>query len=130
MQASPNFNPGFLHALNRSPNRSLNFDQRDGQVVQWHEQSVALKLRNERSMTWMYLSWHPEAARVTCGSQLKRGAVSEAYTFGAALNRLLNGRILTTATLPIPFERVVQLSFSESLNKERKQDLWCEIMGK
>eukprot|EP00210_Caulerpa_lentillifera_P004831 g4612.t1 len=81
-------------------------------------------------MTWMYISWHPIAARVNLGDTPRRGSVTESYSFGENLNRALRGLILLSATLPFPFERVVCLTFSESVDHEKKHSLFCEVMGR
>jgi len=81
-------------------------------------------------MTWMYISWHPIAARVNLGDAPRRGSITEVYSFGESLKRALHGLVLLSATLPIPFERLVCLDFSESLDHDKKHTLWCEVMGR
>ena len=78
----------------------------------------------------MYISWHPVAARLNCGEPPQRGSASEGYSFGEALRKALNGLILTKASLPHPFERVVCLLFSESRDRGHKHALWCEVRGR
>ena len=101
-----------------------------GQIVQWHPKCVALRLRHDDDRTWMYLSWHPVAARVHCGASPPRGAAAELYHFGKALHKSLQGYVLQTASLPVAFERLVHLTFSPSLDREAEYALWCEVMGK
>ncbi|KAI8108413.1 hypothetical protein M9434_006439 [Picochlorum sp. BPE23] len=100
-------------------------------VVQYREQSLALKLRTVTDIKWLSISWKPDLAHIgTRELEPRRGSASEAFTFGDAVQRNLRGMILNGVSMPEMWERVAKLSFGERADDFPRYYLYVEIMNK
>lgn len=100
-------------------------------VVQYREQSLALKLRTVTDIKWLSISWNPDLAHIgTRELEPRRGSASEAFTFGDAVQRNLRGMILNGVSMPEMWERVAKLSFGERADDFPRYYLYVEIMNK
>jgi predicted ribosome quality control (RQC) complex YloA/Tae2 family protein len=101
------------------------------QAVQVEEHPVALRLRTLQGSAWLYLSWHPVVGHLALSERgPERGALAEAFSFGAQLNTLLHGLVLTDVQLPHRWERVVQLSLAQRPAEPPLISLMVEVMGR
>jgi predicted ribosome quality control (RQC) complex YloA/Tae2 family protein len=100
-------------------------------VLQVGDALVALRLRTLTASAWLYLSWAPGAGYVGLSEAgPPRGALAEAFQFGERLNGLAAGLVLTAARLPMPFERVVQLSLADRPGAPPTLELFAEVTGR
>ncbi len=100
-------------------------------IVQYREQSLALKLRTVTDSKWLNISWNPALAFVGSRElEPRRGSASEAFTFGDAVQRNLRGMILNGVSMPEMWERVARLSFGERADGLPIYYLYIEIMNK
>lgn len=60
----------------------------------------------------------------------RRGATSEAYSFGEQLYAGLSGLVLVGVKMPQAWERVLQLQFGERLGAPPTRSLYCEVMAR
>lgn len=101
------------------------------QTVQVEEHVLALRLRTLTGSAWLYLSWHPAAGHLALSeSGPERGSISEAFQFGEQVSKLCRGLVLTNASLPYAWERVIQFSLADRVADPPRVHLFCEIMGR
>lgn len=100
------------------------------QVLQYEERAVYLKLRTAESAHTLHLSWHPMAARLCLGQLPSRGASSEAFAFGEQLQEALRSGILQRVSLPVPWERVVELQVGERSTDPPTLRVYLEVLGR
>jgi len=101
-------------------------------VIQYHPQSLAIHLRTPtRSDAYLHLCWSPAFSHIgLLDSPPRRGSASESFSFGDQLKRHLNNMLLLDASLPEAWERVLRLSFGESLGGPVQSELYVELMNK
>lgn len=100
-------------------------------VQQVDSHTIALNIRGLDESTWLYLSWHPMSGHFGLGERpLRLGVASEAFPFGEQLKSQLKGLILSEATIPVPWERVLRLAFAERPSSPVSHVLYCEIMSR
>ena len=101
-------------------------------VIQYHPQSLAIHLRTPtRSDAHLHLCWSPAFSHIgLLDSPPRRGSASESFSFGDQLKRHLNNMLLLDASLPEAWERVLRLSFGESLGGPVQSELYVELMNK
>lgn len=83
----------------------------NSQVVQYEQRAVSIKLRTPSAVEHLHLSWHQTAARLCLGPPPDRGAVSEAFAFGADSQKCMSPAASTRALSPYT-PHVVYLSSS------------------
>jgi predicted ribosome quality control (RQC) complex YloA/Tae2 family protein len=98
------------------------------QVYQVDRYTVALYLRTIDRKGWLYLSWHPRAARVHIGDAPPK--VPDTFTFSDQLRHQLNGYALTGLEFVAPRERVIDLQFAKRPDDPAVWHLFVEVMGK
>ena len=98
-------------------------------VVQ-QEAATALRLRTATATAWLWLSYHARYAHVGLGEAPPRGSASELFSFGAQLQGALRGLVLTSASLPTPYERVLRLGFAPRLGEPPAAELVYECMAR
>lgn len=100
-------------------------------IIQYHNQSLAIRLRNVSDVKWLTICWNPTLAHIgVIGTEPRRGAAAEVYSLGEGIRRVLRGLILIDASIPKKWERVVKLSFGERLEQPPKFYLYAEIMNR
>ena len=100
-------------------------------VVQFHNQSLAIRLRTIAGISWLTICWSPSSAHIgMLSSEPRRGAAAEAYTFGEGIKRNLGSLLMIDVTIPEKWERVVRLSFGERLDESPSYHMYVELMNK
>lgn len=100
-------------------------------VAQYHDQSIAFKLRNMTELKWLTISWGPSTAHLgAIATEPRRGSTAELYSLGESIRRNLRGLILADVSMPEKWERVAKLSFSERLEGPPSFYMYVEIMNK
>ena len=101
-------------------------------VIQYHPHSLALHLRTPtRSDAHLHVCWNPELSHVGLTDRPpRRGSASESFSFGDQLKRSLGNMLLLDASVPEAWERVLRLSFGETLNGPVLSELYVELMNK
>ncbi len=98
------------------------------QVYQCDRFTIALYLRTLKTKGWLYISWHPQGARICMGDAPPK--VPDTFTFSDQLRHQINGYALTKLSFISPWERVVNLEFAKRPQDEAVWRLYVEIMGK
>lgn len=100
-------------------------------IVQYHDHSLALKLKDVTGLRWLTICWNPLFAHIgTLDREPRRGAAAELYGLGELIKRNLRDMILIDVLMPEKWERVVKLSFSERLEDPPSFYLYIEIMNR
>ena len=100
-------------------------------VIQYHDQCIALRLRNIVEFKWLTISWSPSFAHIgMLATEPRRGSASELYGLGESIRRNLKGMILVGVSIPEKWERVAKISFSERLEEPPRFYMYVEIMNK
>ena len=98
------------------------------QVYQRDRHTLYLGLRTLKQRGWLMLSWHPQAARLCMSDAPPR--VPDTFTFSQQLKHQL-GNLALVAIEPIaPWERALDLQFSQRPGEPALWHLYIEIMGK
>ncbi len=98
------------------------------QVYQRDRYTVYLGLRTLNQRGWLLLSWHPQAARLCVSEAPPR--TPDTFTFSQQLKHQL-GSLALDAIVPIsPWERVLDLQFTQRPGEPALWHLYVEIMGK
>jgi predicted ribosome quality control (RQC) complex YloA/Tae2 family protein len=97
------------------------------QVYQRDRYTAALALRTLNQRGWLTLSWHPQAARLCVGDAPPR--TPDTFTFSQQLRHQLQGLALIGIQAIAPWERVVDLQFSQRPGEPALWHLYVEIMG-
>ncbi len=98
------------------------------QVYQYDKQTICLSLRTLQKRDWLWISWHPQAARLHMGDRPPRDP--DTFTFSEQLRHLIKGSALIGMEFIQPWERVVDLQFGLRPGDPAKFHLYVEIMGK
>ncbi|MBV5257727.1 fibronectin/fibrinogen-binding protein [Synechococcus moorigangaii CMS01] len=98
------------------------------QVYQYDRQTLCLALRTLEKREWLWLSWHPQAARMHLGDRPPRDP--DTFTFSDQLRHLIKGSALLGIELIQPWERVVDFQFGSRPGDPPQWHLYVEIMGK
>ncbi|OKH17910.1 NFACT family protein [[Limnothrix rosea] IAM M-220] len=98
------------------------------QVYQYDKQTICLALRTLQKRDWLWVSWHPQAARLHMGDRPPRDP--DTFTFSEQLRHLIKGSALVAMEFIQPWERVVDLQFGTRPGDPAKFHLYVEIMGK
>ncbi|WP_198158676.1 NFACT RNA binding domain-containing protein [Picosynechococcus sp. PCC 73109] len=98
------------------------------QVYQYDKQTLCLALRTLEKREWLWLSWHPQAARMHLGDRPPRDP--DTFTFSDQLRHLIKGSALLGIELIQPWERVVDFQFGRRPGEVPQWHLYVEIMGK
>lgn len=101
-------------------------------IIQYHPQSVAVHLRTPAlNDAHLHICWSPAFSHVGLMFRPpRRGAASESFSFGDQLRRHLGNMLLLDASLPEAWERVLRLSFGETLGGPIRSELYIELMNK
>ena len=98
------------------------------QVYQRDRYTVYLGLRTLKQRGWLMLSWHPQAARLCTSDAPPR--TPDTFTFSQQLKHQL-GNLALDAIAPVaPWERVLDLQFTQRPGEPALWHLYVEIMGK
>jgi hypothetical protein len=62
---------------------------------------------------WLYLCYHARYAYLGTGEAPARGSAADLFSFAQQLQAALRGLVLTAASMPSPYERVVKLAFAQ-----------------
>lgn len=100
-------------------------------VVQTDANTLCLSLRTPAhpGRAWLWLSWHPTAARLCLGPPPPVRPDADAFSLGAQLRARLAGAALTSASVPTPFERVASLDFAPRPGEATQSRLILEALG-
>lgn len=98
------------------------------QVYQRDRFTISLGLRTLKGRGWLDISWHPQAARIGIGDAPPR--VPDTFTFSDQLRHQLGGLALVEIQQIDPWERILDLQFSQRPGDEILWHLYVEIMGK
>ena len=101
-------------------------------IIQYHPQSVAVQLRTPAlSDAHLHICWSPAFSHVgLLRKPPRRGGASESFSFGDQLKRHLGNMLLLDASLPEAWERVLRLSFGDTLGGPIRFELNIELMNK
>ena len=98
------------------------------QVYQRDRYTVYLGLRTLKQRGWLMLSWHPQAARLCTSDAPPR--TPDTFTFSQQLKHQL-GNLALDAIAPVaPWERALDLQFTQRPGEPALWHLYVEIMGK
>lgn len=93
--------------------------------------SLLLRLRTLEAVGWLRLNWNVSHAHVSIQQDTpQRSSEAEGFSFGQQVEGALKGCVLANVTLPNPWDRILQLSFSTRLGESASHHLYCEIMGR
>lgn len=98
------------------------------QVYQYDCYTLCLALRTLERREWLWISWHPQAARLHMGDRPPRDP--DTFTFSEQLRHLIKGSALIAIEFIQPWERVIDLQFGLRPNDPPQWHLYVEIMGK
>ncbi len=98
------------------------------QVYQRDRHTLSLALRTLSSRRWLTLCWHPQAAHLCLGNPPPKGV--DTFTFSDQLRHQLNGLALVGIEPIAPWERAINLQFSQRPGDPILWHLIAEIMGK
>lgn len=98
------------------------------QVYQYDRYTLCLALRTLEKRDWLWISWHPQAARIHMGDRPPREP--DTFTFSEQLRHLIKGSALIGMEFIQPWERVIDLQFGTRPNDPPSWHLYVEIMGK
>jgi predicted ribosome quality control (RQC) complex YloA/Tae2 family protein len=104
-----------------------NLPARLEQVYQCDRFTLALALRTLTGRSWLTISWHPQAARLHCGDAPSRSP--DTFTFSQQLWHQLGGLALCDVVLVKPWERVLDLQFSQRPGDPVLWHLYVEVQG-
>jgi predicted ribosome quality control (RQC) complex YloA/Tae2 family protein len=104
-----------------------NLPARLEQVYQCDRFTLALALRTLTGRSWLTISWHPQAARLHCGDAPPRSP--DTFTFSQQLWHQLGGLALCDVVLVKPWERVLDLQFSQRPGDPVLWHLYVEVQG-
>ena len=97
-------------------------------VFQRDRHTLSLGLRTFQGRGWLTLCWHPQAAHLCLGTPPPKG--QDTFTFSDQLRHQLNGLALVGIESIAPWERAVDLQFSQRPGDPIRWHLIAEIMGK
>jgi len=98
------------------------------QVYQRDRFTISLGLRTLKRRGWLDISWHPQAARICIGDPPPR--IPDTFTFSDQLRHQLGGLALVEIKQIDPWERILDLQFSQRPGDDPLWHLYVEIMGK
>lgn len=98
------------------------------QVYQRDRHTLYLGLRTLKQRGWLMLSWHPQAARLCMSDAPPR--VPDTFTFSQQLKHQLSNLALVAIEPIAPWERALDLQFSQRPGEPALWHLYIEIMGK
>ncbi|WP_068816110.1 NFACT family protein [Phormidesmis priestleyi] len=98
------------------------------QVYQRDRFTLCLALRTVNQRSWLTISWHPQAARLSISSPPPR--TPDTFTFSQQLIHQLGGLALVAIEPVSPWERAIDLQFSRRPGDPALWHLYVEIMGK
>ncbi len=98
------------------------------QVYQRDRFTLCLALRTLNQRSWLTISWHPQAARLSISSPPPR--TPDTFTFSQQLIHQLGGLALVAIEPVSPWERAIDLQFSRRPGDPALWHLYVEIMGK
>lgn len=98
------------------------------QIYQYDRHTICLALRTLEKRDWLWISWHPQAARIHMGDRPPRDP--DTFTFSEQLRHLIKGSALIGIEFIQPWERVLDLQFGKRPNDPATTHLYVEIMGK
>ncbi len=98
------------------------------QVYQRDRHTLCLALRTLQGRAWLTICWHPERARLCIGTAPPRHP--DTFTLSDQLRHQLNGLALGAIAPLQPWERVVDLQFSQRPGEPALWHLYVEIIGK
>jgi predicted ribosome quality control (RQC) complex YloA/Tae2 family protein len=98
------------------------------QVYQRDRHTLYLGLRTLKQRGWLMLSWHPQAARLCMSDAPPR--VPDTFTFSQQLKHQLGNLALVAIESIAPWERALDLQFSQRPGEPALWHLYIEIMGK
>ena len=98
------------------------------QVYQRDRTTISLALRTLKRRDWLTISWHPQGARICMSNPPPR--TPDTFTFSDQLRHQLGGLALTAIEAIAPWERVVDLQFSQRPDEAPLWHLYVEIIGK
>ncbi len=98
------------------------------QVHQRDRFTLCLALRTLDQRSWLTISWHPQAARLSISSPPPR--TPDTFTFSQQLIHQLGGLALVAIEPVSPWERAIDLQFSRRPGDPALWHLYVEIMGK
>jgi predicted ribosome quality control (RQC) complex YloA/Tae2 family protein len=98
------------------------------QAFQRDRHTLFLGLRTLNQRGWLALSWHPQAAHLCIGDPPPKTA--DTFTFSDQIRHQLRNLALVNITSIAPWERVMDLQFSQRPGDPVLWHLYVEIMGK
>ncbi len=98
------------------------------QVYQRDRFTICLALRTLDKRSWLTVSWHPQAARLSISDPPPRAP--DTFTFSQQLIHQLGGLALVAIEPVSPWERAIDLQFSRRPGDPALWHLYVEIMGK
>ena len=98
------------------------------QVHQRDRFTICLALRTLDKRSWLTVSWHPQAARISISNPPPR--TPDTFTFSQQLIHQLGGLALVAIEPVSPWERAIDLQFSRRPGDPALWHLYVEIMGK
>ncbi|MGB2925215.1 MAG: NFACT family protein [Limnothrix sp.] len=98
------------------------------QIYQYDRHTICLALRTLEKREWLWISWHPQTARIHMGDRPPRDP--DTFTFSEQLRHQIKGLALSGIELTTPWERVVDLQFGQRPDDAPIWHLYVEIMGK
>ncbi|GAQ80351.1 hypothetical protein KFL_000520210 [Klebsormidium nitens] len=99
-------------------------------ITQTDKHTVAIGLRTLEQNGWLYLCWHPVAARLCTGGAPPVSPSADGFSFGEQLRQTLRGLALLEVGLPEKWERVARLRFGVRPGDPPVKDLYVEVMGR
>ena len=98
------------------------------QVHQSDRHTLHLQLRTLDKKQWLFLCWHPQAARLhLCAPPPKN---PDTFTFSQQILHQVAGFALVSVNLTSQWERVIDLQFAKRPDDEVQWHLYLEVMGK
>lgn len=98
------------------------------QVYQRDAYTLYLALRTLDKRGWLSVSWHPQAARLCISDPPPR--IPDTFTFSQQLRHQLGNLALVSIEAIAPWERVLDLQFSQRPGDPTLWHLYAEIQGK
>lgn len=98
------------------------------QVVQRDRFTLCLALRTLKGRSWLTISWQPQAAHLAMGEPPPR--VPDTFTFSQQIRHQVGNLALVEIAAIAPWERVLDLQFSQRPGDPALWHLYVEIQGK
>lgn len=98
------------------------------QVYQRDPHTLYLALRTLDKRGWLSISWHPQAARLCISDAPPRSL--DTFTFSQQMRHQLGNLALVSIDAIAPWERVLDLQFSQRPGDSTLWHLYAEIQGK